>query len=123
MRRYEVFRLEDFLHASINIECASRYFTADPDKNWSLLVKEFLHCSPHLVSAIEKDKPSDSWQADTCDSWKTGGLSEDTAATFSRMMDVIHGTASELIAKNVNFHEQFGIKSMMDVGGGSGCYR
>lgn len=104
-------------------ELAEEYFPPNQEKSWNLLFKEFVHCSTRLIKAIEQDKLTDTWQTNTIDTWKSGKTSQEDATSFSKMMDVMHASSSEILAKNVNFHEQFGIKSILDIGGGSGCYR
>ena len=102
---------------------AEEYFPANQEKSWNMVCKQFVPCSALLTKAIEHDKLTDTWLSEKVDTWRAGKISDEDAAAFSKMMDIFHQSTSEILAKNVKFYEQFGIKSMLDIGGGSGCYR
>ncbi len=55
--------------------------------------------------------------------WDEGKINAEKAAQFTKYMQSSHITAANGLARKINLKEKFGIKSLLDVGAGSGCFR
>lgn len=53
--------------------------------------------------------------------WEAGEIDPDHAARFTEFMNSVHLSAAIGFAKNFDL-SQFGVKTILDVGGGSGCF-
>ncbi len=53
--------------------------------------------------------------------WQTGEIDSEHAVRFTEFMNSIHLSTAIGFAKNFDL-KQFGVKSLLDVGGGSGCF-
>jgi hypothetical protein len=53
--------------------------------------------------------------------WSVGSVDEKRAAAFTQYMQCSHVAPANGVAKTIDF-AKFGIKTFLDVGGGSGCF-
>ena len=55
--------------------------------------------------------------------WDEGQIHPEQASKIGMYMQSLHITAANGLARKINLNERFGIKSLLDVGAGSGCFR
>jgi hypothetical protein len=95
--------------------------TTDAPRSWHA-ASVFFDIHPKIEKALEADINNNSrW--DVLDSWEVGKIDLDMAKNFTNFMHGFVGNAPLVLSKLVNFKETFGIQSIIDIAGGSGCYR
>jgi hypothetical protein len=74
-----------------------------------------------LEAALKADQ-SGSQEWEIIKMWQEGNISAEMAAGFTLIMQVVSKTASRVLAEKFDL-KSHGIDSILDVAGGSGCYR
>ena len=81
---------------------------------------DFYELDEKLAKSIESEESALEW--DICKGWEKGEVDVDSAAKFSIIM---HGASlgpANYLANTIDLEKKYQIKSLLDVGGGSGCY-
>jgi hypothetical protein len=75
-----------------------------------------------IITALETDK-SDDLEWSIMKAWEKGKIDSTMATNFTKLMRSLSTNPSIIFSRMINLKETFGIDSILDVAGGSGCYR
>jgi hypothetical protein len=76
-----------------------------------------------IEKALDAPDTGNDAKIDILDSWEEGKVDLEKTKIITDFNYGFIGNAPLVLSKLVNLKETFGIQSILDIGGGSGCYR